>query len=62
MNPRRSDLLEKYRSALQDYLAGQGETALQRAYELGRKAIAEEQGVLDMDGRWRRSLDFRAAL
>ena len=48
MNPRRFDLLEEYRSALQDYLAGQGETALQRAYELGRKAIAEEQGVLDV--------------
>lgn len=33
---------------MQSYMAGQGEAALQRAYELGRKAIAEGLGVLEM--------------
>jgi PAS domain S-box-containing protein len=36
-------LLQQYRSALSDYLAGAGETALTRAYELGRQAVATEQ-------------------
>ncbi|MBI4638190.1 MAG: PAS domain S-box protein [Candidatus Rokubacteria bacterium] len=34
--------------ALQDYLAGRGEVALQQAYELGRQALAKGLGVLDM--------------
>ncbi|VVB90166.1 Methanogenesis regulatory histidine kinase FilI [uncultured archaeon] len=43
------DELEKqYSSALQDYLVGRGETALERAYELGRRAIADRLGILDM--------------
>ncbi len=42
------ELEEQYKSALQDYLAGGGETALERAYELGRKAIADRLGILDM--------------
>ncbi len=41
-------LEKQYSSALQDYLAGRGETALERAYELGRKAIADKLGILDM--------------
>ena len=41
-------LIEKYTSALQDYLAGGGERVLQRAYELGRQALVEGQGVLEM--------------
>ena len=41
-------LENQYSSALQDYLAGGGETALERAYELGRKAIADKLGILDM--------------
>ena len=41
-------LAEQYATALGDYLAGAGETALHFAYELGRKAIAEGVGVLEM--------------
>jgi signal transduction histidine kinase len=41
-------LTERYRSALQDYLAGAGEAALEHAYEVGRKAIAEGLGTLEM--------------
>lgn len=40
--------MEQYRRALQDYLAGGGEGDLQRAYELGREALAGGLGVLDM--------------
>jgi two-component system, NarL family, sensor histidine kinase UhpB len=41
-------LIEQYASALQDYLAGGGEGVLQRAYQLGRQALAEGLGVLEM--------------
>ncbi|MBI3622141.1 MAG: hypothetical protein HY208_08150 [Nitrospirae bacterium] len=37
-----------YRSALQHYVEGAGEAALEQAYELGRRAIAEGLGVLEM--------------
>lgn len=42
------ELAEQYVSALQDYLAGGGEVVLQRAYELGRQALAGGLGVLEM--------------
>lgn len=41
-------LAEQYAAALEDYLSGAGEHALHFAYELGRRAIAEGVGVLDM--------------
>ena len=41
-------LLRQYTQALEDHLAGGGETALQEAYELGRRALAEGLGVLDL--------------
>jgi len=44
----RDELAAQYRRALEDYLDGAGETALARAYELGRKAIADGLGVLEM--------------
>jgi len=37
-----------YLDALRGFLANEGEPALQRAYELGRKAIADGLGVLEM--------------
>lgn len=37
-----------YAEALQDYLAGVGEAALNRGYELGRQAMALGVGVLEM--------------
>jgi len=42
------ELAEQYKSALQDYLDGGGETALQHAYEMGRRAITRGLGVLEI--------------
>jgi PAS domain S-box-containing protein len=49
-------LVEQYTAALDDYLEGGGEAALQCAYELGRKALANGLGVLDMTGIYREAL------
>jgi PAS domain S-box-containing protein len=38
----------EYASALREYVAGGGETALTRAYELGRAAAGEGLGILDV--------------
>ena len=43
-----SRLHDEYASAFQAYLEGDGEPALQRAYELGRRAIDGGLGVLDI--------------
>jgi len=43
-------LSRQYRQALEDYLAGSGETASLRAYELGRQAIADGVGLMDLAG------------
>ena len=42
------DVKQQYLSSLLEYLTGRGEPALQRAYEVGRKAIAEGLGGLEM--------------
>lgn len=42
------DLKDLYAGALRDYLADGGEAALQRAYELGRRAIGDDIGLLDL--------------
>jgi len=42
------DLKDLYAGALREYLADGGEAALQRGYELGRRAIGEGIGVLDL--------------
>jgi signal transduction histidine kinase len=39
---------EQYRVALRDYAIGGGERALQQAYALGRKALTDELGVLQV--------------
>ncbi len=44
----RNALTSEYASALENYLAGGGEQALQQAYELGRSAIYSELGIIDM--------------
>ncbi|MBI4390887.1 MAG: ATP-binding protein [candidate division NC10 bacterium] len=49
-------LVEEYTSALQNYLGGAGEAALQQAYELGRKALADGLGILDMSAVQHRAL------
>jgi signal transduction histidine kinase len=41
-------VVQLYAEALREYLAGAGEAALQRAYELGRQAIADGIGVVDL--------------
>ncbi len=42
------ELLAMYTAALKEYLFGGGEAALQRAYELGRSALTDGQGILEM--------------
>lgn len=42
------DLAAQYTAALKDYLASPVEAALQRAYELGREALDQRLGVLEM--------------
>src|ERR1041385_2266600 len=42
MNVCATKIFELYKSSLQNYLSEQGESALQAAYELGRRSIAEE--------------------
>ena len=48
MTERRRDLAADYAVALQHYLAEPEEPALARAHELGRQALTEGLGVLDM--------------
>lgn len=48
MNLAPEELKEQYASALRDYVAHGEEAALQVAFELGRAAIMEEPGVLDI--------------
>ena len=38
----------EYAAALRDYLAGSGEEATLRAYELGRKAITDGVGLIEL--------------
>jgi len=41
-------LEEEYRSALLEYAQGGGESSLGRAYELGRRAITEKKGLMEI--------------
>src|SRR6266571_2461605 len=43
-----ANLEEEYASLLREYAAGGGEATLGRAYELGRRAIAERKSLLDL--------------
>jgi len=55
--PETMDKLEdQYTAALQDSIRGGGEPALQQAYELGRRALAEGLGVLDMATMYHKAL------
>src|SRR5579872_1236130 len=57
-------LLREYVSSLREFHDGQGEAALRRAYEAGRRALADGLGVLDMVAAHRSSviqeLDLRS--
>jgi hypothetical protein len=48
MPGRRLLFSRRYRAALLDYLLGNGEAGLQTAYELGRTAIDEDLGLLQI--------------
>jgi two-component system, NarL family, sensor histidine kinase UhpB len=48
LNDLESQLAVEYEAVLRDYLDEIGEAALKRAYDLGRRALADGLGVLDM--------------
>ena len=48
MNPELRALTRRYARALQGFLSGRGEAALQEAYDLGREALARGLGVHDL--------------
>ncbi len=55
MKVRAADQLAfEYAAAMQDYLAGSGEKALRKAYELGRQALARGLGALDVLAAYQR--------
>src|SRR5205823_3172425 len=56
MNPELRELADEYDRALEDYLAGRGEAALQEAYELGRKTLKKGLGMLDVATLQQRAL------
>lgn len=56
MNDRLSKIKEQYREALSGCFMGMGEAPLQRAYELGREAIATGMGVLDVEELFQEAL------
>lgn len=50
------DLKKDYVTEVKSYVSAPGEAALQRAYELGRRAMAEGLGVLDLAASQREAL------
>ena len=48
MNDPLRDLRDQYTRTLNDYLAEAGEANLHHAYELGRQALAEGLGILEI--------------
>ena len=44
----RAGFEDEYRSSLCEYVAGGGEPALGRAYELGRRALTEQKSLVEM--------------
>lgn len=56
MNESLVALAEQYAAALEEYIGGAGEQALQRAYELGREAIVSGLGVLDIAAVYQEAL------
>src|SRR5437899_3944175 len=56
MNPELRELADEYARALENYLVGRGEPALQEACDLGRKTLAKGLGVLDVSTLQHRAL------
>lgn len=48
MNAAVQDIADRYARELREYLAGSGEEALRNAYELGRQAVSQGLGLLDI--------------
>jgi signal transduction histidine kinase len=48
MNKPADDLSRRYLAALRAYLAKGGEAALERAYEMGREAVSDSCGIMDL--------------
>src|ERR1700752_486341 len=48
---------DNYQSALESYLKGDGEPALQRAYDMGRDALARGVGLLELARTHHRCLE-----
>ena len=48
--------MQEYRAIVRDYLSGDGETALRRAYELGRRWLIENRGLLEIMEEHRRCM------
>jgi signal transduction histidine kinase len=57
MNRLHQALLDRYSQALRAYLAGSGEAGLHHAFEIGRQAVIDSLGVLDMAMLHHRALD-----
>jgi PAS domain S-box-containing protein len=57
MTDRLAQFAGEYRTAVRTYLDGEGEAALQQAHDLGRRALAEGLGVLDMAALQHEALD-----
>lgn len=51
-----NDVTTEYKRALEGYLSGGGEAALQHAYDLGRRVVKEGLGVLDLARMFQQSL------
>jgi PAS domain S-box-containing protein len=56
VNPELRSLAKRYAQALQEYVAGRGEAALQEACDLGRQALSDGVGVHDMAAIQHRAL------
>jgi len=56
VNPELRVLAKRYAQALQEYVAGRGEAALQEACDLGRQALSDGVGVHDMAAIQHRAL------
>jgi hypothetical protein len=50
------EIARQYRLALEEYLVQGGERGLQKAYELGKRALAEGLGVADMIALYRQAM------
>lgn len=58
MSDNLQELEREYQPALEHYLSGAGEAALERAYEIGRRAMAAGLGVLQMAALHQRALSL----